>query len=144
MLYALLMVLGGGGTIVLGVVALLARQQGLGTVMLVLGPLIILLIPITALVAPLRYLVSPTEVIIRRVASNVRLPLSGVAAVEPIEYEHAFRSAVRTFGSGGAFGIYGRFHSPAMGEARVFATRRSNLVLLRMGSRAASGIEDPR
>jgi hypothetical protein len=66
----------------------------------------------------------------RRLARPIEVPLSSVRGVALLPPE-ALRGAIRTFGSGGLFGHYGRFRSRALGAFRMYATRRRDLVAVR-------------
>jgi hypothetical protein len=63
----------------------------------------------------------------------VEIPLASIRAVGRVPRE-ALRGMVRTAGSGGAFGYYGRFWSRPLGAVRLYATRRDGYVLLDTGA----------
>lgn len=59
----------------------------------------------------------------------VEVRLFDIRAASPLS-EDAFRGSFRVAGSGGLFGYYGRFWNRRLGAFRVYATRRSGLVLV--------------
>lgn len=68
--------------------------------------------------------------VLRRLARGVHVPWAQLEAVEPLRPEH-FTGVSRTFGVGGLFGYYGRFHSRGLGAFRLYATRQRPTVLVR-------------
>lgn len=102
----------------------------IGTYLLIaslVGPgLIVLLI----LLSPIRYEIGTESVRVRRPLSTVSIPLERITAVRFVEGRDVFRRAVRTLGSGGAFGFFGRYRSPQMGDFIAYATRTDRVVVL--------------
>ena len=89
------------------------------------------IIAIAAIFAPRKYCVTTQNVIVKRFARNVTLPLSEIVSIEPVTYISVFKGSTRTMASGGGFGIYGDFYSPKLSNFRAYMTRRNKLVLIR-------------
>jgi len=85
-----------------------------------------------ALLAPRGYIVSDDALTIDRLLRPVRIPLATIQSVEIIPAERVSGS-LRTLGSGGLFGYYGRFRNQALGRFRMYATRGDGYVLVRAG-----------
>ena len=81
--------------------------------------------------APIKYIVTEQKIIIKRIGQGITIPWADVCAVSHIPYDDVFRSAIRTMGCGGLFGIYGNFKSASMGKFKAYMTRRDKLVLVR-------------
>lgn len=78
---------------------------------------------------PLYYQVDDVELEIVRPFSTVRIKRSDILKVE-IAAESTLRGSIRTFGSGGFFGYYGKFYHPSLGAMTWYATRRDSLVFI--------------
>lgn len=85
--------------------------------------------------APKGFIVESEDLVIDRPLRSVRLPLSEIRSVRRLDATDSRRlgllgGALRTFGSSGMFGYFGRFRSPALGSFRLYATRGDGFVLL--------------
>ncbi len=85
--------------------------------------------------APKGFIIASKELVIDRPLRPVRLPLSEIRTVRRLDAADSRRlgllgGALRTFGSSGMFGYFGRFRSPALGSFRLYATRGDGFVLL--------------
>jgi hypothetical protein len=80
--------------------------------------------------SPRQYLVTGEALVIRRLAKNKVIPLSDIVEVREVE-EEDLRFTIRTFGVGGLFGFYGKYHSESLGSFTQYATRLSHRVLVR-------------
>ncbi|BDG01685.1 PH domain-containing protein [Anaeromyxobacter oryzae] len=69
----------------------------------------------------------------RNLGAPVRIPLDDVRMVAPLPRE-ALRRTWKVMGTAGVFGHYGRFRAPALGDFRLYATRRDGLVLVSTAS----------
>jgi hypothetical protein len=65
----------------------------------------------------------------RRIAA-IEIPLASIRAVERLP-EESLAGSIRTLGSGGFFGYYGRFRNGTLGDYRMYATRGGGYVLVR-------------
>jgi len=79
--------------------------------------------------APSGYAVSAVSVIIRRPVGGVEIPLASIREVQP--FEGSLRQgAVRTFGTGGLFGVYGRYYNEQLGHYHMYGTRTDRAVVI--------------
>jgi len=86
--------------------------------------------PVAALLlAPRGYRVTDSALQVERLAGPVTVPLSAIAAAKRIGKADC-GVLIRTMGSGGAHGIYGRFRSSTLGPLDFKATRRDGWVLV--------------
>jgi len=126
-LFVVLLLAVGGGV---AFASLAAGEDGLGPPFAALPLAIILVILVlTWALAPVAVTVGAGAVTLERRLWPTRLPLSEIRSVLLLG-EKPLRGALRTGGSGGAFGYYGRYWSRALGSFRLFATRADRLVLL--------------
>jgi hypothetical protein len=84
--------------------------------------------------APRGYDVDGERLVVKRPLGSVTLPLASLQEATAAEYDD-LGWVLRTFGNGGLFGWYGRFHSSGLGHHRWYASRRSGLVVLRWPDR---------
>jgi hypothetical protein len=98
------------------------------------GGLLIAILVLTMLFAPRGYVVGARTLTIERRLLPIRIPLSEIRKVEELDRER-LRGSIRVFGSGGLFGIYGRFWSRKLGHFRMHATRGGDYVLIDAGVR---------
>ena len=93
-----------------------------------------LLLPLTALVgaallAPRGYAIDRDCVRVERWVGAIRISLSEIRSVESLPAER-LHGSIRTFGSGGLCGYYGRFRNAALGSYQMYATRSEGYVLI--------------
>lgn len=79
--------------------------------------------------APRAFAIEGRALRIERPLSAIEVPLGSIRAASAVPDE-SFRRAIRVAGSGGLFGYYGRFWSRPLGAFRLYATRRTGLVLV--------------
>ncbi|MEX0813878.1 MAG: PH domain-containing protein [Chitinophagales bacterium] len=92
------------------------------------------LLMVILLLLPLLYKINGYEIdsgklIIDRVAYKIEIDIEDVKKVEllnPDDMEHSSR----TFANGGLFGYYGKYKNPKIGAFKMYATQRSNRVLV--------------
>ena len=80
--------------------------------------------------APRGYVLTADELRVVRIVADIHVKLADILQVEVVEYKKLFRGAFHT-GSGGAFGIYGRFYSDFLPEFQAYVTRTGRLVMMR-------------
>ena len=90
---------------------------------------LLLVIAVSYVLAPQSYAIADGFLIVRRLASNVRIPLQDIREV------HAAGSgdltgSIRLWGSGGLFGYYGLYRTPGIGLCRWYVTDRSRPVVV--------------
>jgi hypothetical protein len=133
-LNSILILLLGGITTTLLIVGIYGmRENAFCSVIVIAGsPLPILILIIGAAFAPRRYKITDDNILVSRfLAKDVKIPLSAVYSIEPINYKYVFKKSFRIMGSGGGFGIYGTFTSPSLKYFKAYMTRRDKLVLIR-------------
>lgn len=93
--------------------------------------LIGLLILMTYLFAPKGYRLDSGNLHIIRPLGDRIIPLSSITKVEHIPNDkHMF--GLRTFGVGGLFGYYGHYRYKDIGSVQLFATQRTNRILIHL------------
>lgn len=117
---------------------------GAAIVLLVPGvpwPLRVVLVPLmlaspilTWALAPRGYHIDGGAFVIERPFGNIAVPLASITGAQRVT-KADLGWLIRTFGSGGAHGIYGRFRSSTLGPLDFKATRRDRMVLIRRGER---------
>lgn len=78
---------------------------------------------------PNNYAVSDDKLLIHRMISDVKILRSDIKSVEMID-ESKVKNSIRTFGSGGFFGSYGKFWNSTLGSMTWYITRKENFVLV--------------
>jgi hypothetical protein len=83
-----------------------------------------------ALMGPRGYAIRGDRLTIERWIGSIEIPLASIRGVELLPAERV-RDSLRTLGSGGYFGYYGRFRNETLGAYRMYATRGDGYVLVR-------------
>ena len=78
---------------------------------------------------PIKYVITNDELIIVRLIKPYKIRLNEIKKVEPISKED-LKGTVRVFGSGGAFGYFGKFRNKKYGTMTFFTTRTDNRVYI--------------
>jgi hypothetical protein len=86
-------------------------------------------LPLAWALAPRALVLRGASLVVERALRPVEIPLGAIRAVGRVTREQV-GGMVRTWGSGGAFGYYGRFHSRGLGAVRLAATRRDGYVVI--------------
>lgn len=118
------------GTIgVLFLVASVTRPAPLGSRMAVAGAGVVCfaILSGTYHYCPRRFVLTKDALVVKRLAGDVEIALRSIRKVEELAAE--FRPSWRTFGSGGLFGVFGRFASSA-GSVTIYGRRSRGGVLL--------------
>lgn len=82
----------------------------------------------------LKYTITDNQLIIHRPIGMVGIDLADITEVKIIDIG-SLPITVRIFGSGGFFGFYGSFYNSELGNFTMYATKRSNRVLINTRSR---------
>jgi len=118
----------GACLLVLGIIIITSITSG-GRVPLFI-PFIPAVISVAAyLYAPKSYTLNDTSLIINKVIGKVWIDLNTVKEVEKIPQFDG--GTIRTFGSGGFFGYYGKFYNRVIGKMNMYVTRRDTMILLK-------------
>jgi hypothetical protein len=95
---------------------------------------VMLMLPAILLVcwlySPAYYSINNNELIIHRPGPNRRISINTIESVHSVSKEE-MNGTIRSFAVGGLFGYFGRFMVPKFGSVNVYATRMSNLILVR-------------
>lgn len=78
---------------------------------------------------PNNYAVSDEKLLIHRMIGDVKILRNDIKSVEMID-ESKVKNSIRTFGSGGFFGSYGKFWNSTLGSMTWYITRKENFVLV--------------
>src|ERR1700752_3724852 len=74
------------------------------------------------LYAPKNYTLNENSLVINKVLGHVRIEFADIKEVEKIpQFEGG---TIRTFGSGGFFGYYGKFYNRNIGKMNIYVTRK--------------------
>jgi hypothetical protein len=118
----------GACILVLGVIIVTSITSG-GRI-----PLFTIVFPAVTLLAiyfyaPKSYTLSDTALIINKVMGKVQIDFNTLKEVEKIpKFEGG---TIRTFGSGGFFGYYGKFYNRNIGKMSMYVTRRDTMILIK-------------
>ena len=94
-----------------------------------IGFLLLITIGITYLFAPKYYRIENGNVIIVRPLSNIILPFNEILSAEESK-DLKFFNTIRTFGSGGLFGYFGKCWNSRIGSFSLYGTQRKNWILI--------------
>ena len=112
-------------------IALAMLPPGAGRILILAGGVLSLAaFVLGALLAPRGYTVSGDRLTIDRLLGSVEIPLATIRSAEILEAGR-LAGSLRTLGSGGLFGYYGRFRNQVLGRYRMYATRGDGYVLVR-------------
>lgn len=81
------------------------------------------------LYAPQSYTLDNSELTINRPIGKVKFKLSDITQVRTLA-DNETKGTIRTFGVGGLFGYFGKFHTPGIGHSTFYATQRKNKILI--------------
>ena len=85
---------------------------------------------VSFLFSPRSYKLTKDHLIINRPIGDIQIALSEIEEARAIQ-EGEMNSTVRTFGNGGLFGYYGKYHNPQLGHMKFYTTKRNNRVLVK-------------
>lgn len=113
------------------VAALIVAQGDIRIILMHSGILLLFVVLFLGswLYAPQSYTVADNELSINRPIGKVRIMLSDMVQARLLA-DHETRGTIRTFGVGGLFGYFGKFHIPDIGHTTFYATQRKNKILI--------------
>ena len=79
---------------------------------------------------PTGYGIKNGNLIVHQAISDKVYPLKEIVEAHPINLR-LLGSTIRTFGSGGFFGYYGKFYNFKLGRLTLYATQRKNMIFLK-------------
>ena len=94
---------------------------------------LILIFGLTFLFKPISYTMTADKILVNRFIGKVTILKEEIHTTEKIDKEDISWS-LRTFGSGGFFGYFGKFTNRKIGAMTWYVTRKDSLVLLKMKS----------
>ena len=86
------------------------------------------------LYAPKSYSVNENKLVIHRPLNDKYILIDSIIEIRPID-KSEMKGTIRTFGVGGLFGNYGKFHSNGLGNFTMFGTQSKNYVLIKTNSK---------
>ncbi len=108
---------------------LVKYQQSHQPLVLLPPAAVALTLGILALYRPKGYSLSAAGLAVLRPACEVRYPLHRIRSVTPVTAKE-LGFGLRTFGVGGFLGYWGKFRYQHIGQATLFVTDRSKMILL--------------
>jgi len=90
---------------------------------------VVVILPLAWALAPRALVLRGGSLVVDRPVRPVEIPLGGIRAVGRVTRQEV-GGMVRTWGSGGAFGYYGRYLCRGLGAVRLAATRRDGFVVI--------------
>jgi hypothetical protein len=111
--------------------ALLVAQGDTTTILIHAGTLLLFVAILLGcwLYAPKSYTLDSNELTINRPIGKVNIKLGDIKQVRTLADNEA-KGTIRTFGVGGLFGYFGKFHTPGIGHSTFYATQRKNKILI--------------
>jgi hypothetical protein len=103
-------------------------QSDQAVLLITIIPIIVICL-IAYVFRPNNYSVSNDKLLIHRLIGDVKIGRNNIKTVEMID-ESKVRKSIRTFGSGGFFGSYGKFWNSTLGKMTWYVTRKDNFVLV--------------
>ena len=110
---------------------LLVAQGDTTTILIHTGTLLLFIVILLGswLYAPQSYTVDSNDLTIRRPIGKVSIKLSDIKQVWTLA-DNETKGTIRTFGVGGLFGYFGKFHTPGIGHMTFYASQRKNKILI--------------
>lgn len=93
---------------------------------------LILVVAVSYALAPQSYAIADGFLVVRRVASNIRIPLQDIREVRAAD-SGELSGSIRLWGNGGLFGYYGLYRVPGLGVCRWYVTDRNRPVFVTAG-----------
>lgn len=111
--------------------ALLAAQGDTTTILIHSGTLLFFVVVLLGswLYAPQSYTFDTNDLYINRPIGNVKFKLDNIKEIRIVP-KHDMEGTIRTFGVGGLWGYYGKYHNAKIGNFIMYATQRKNKVLI--------------
>jgi hypothetical protein len=79
------------------------------------------------------YSIDNNQLVIKKVMGERRISISDIAEIRLIE-KGEMMGTIRTFGSGGLFGYYGKFYNRTLGSMTLYTTQRTNRIFIKTKS----------
>ena len=110
---------------------LLAAPNDTTTILIHAGTILLFvtILLISWLYAPKSYTFENNELSINRPIGKVKIKLADIKQVRKLD-EKETEGTIRTFGVGGLFGYFGKFHIPKIGHSTFYSTQQKNKILI--------------
>ena len=82
------------------------------------------------LYSPQKYKIQEGQLMIKRPIGHKAINLTDITEIRKIK-KGEMSGTIRTFGVGGLFGYYGKFHNSTFGSMTYYITQRKNMILLK-------------
>ena len=82
------------------------------------------------LFSPQSYNINENALIIHRKISDISIDFDSIEFIEHLTSQQ-IKGTIRTFGVGGLFGYFGKFHVPKIGSCTFYSSQRKNLILIK-------------
>lgn len=105
--------------------------QSHSLLLLIVPIIIVIALGVTALLHPTAYSLDTEGLQVHRPLGSVTIPLSNIRSLEPVTMAD-LGFGLRTFGSGGFFGYFGKFWYKKIGHVTFYVTDRDKLILLKL------------
>jgi len=111
--------------------ALLVANGDTSTILIHSGALLLFVAILLGswLYAPQSYTIDSNGLTINRPIGKVNIKLEDIKQVRTLA-DNETKGTIRTFGVGGLFGYFGKFHTPSIGHSTFYATQRKNKILI--------------
>lgn len=96
--------------------------------------LIVIVVALCLLLRPLRYELTGDKLIVHRLLGDIAIKREDILIAKEFS-KSDMNHTIRTLGVGGFFGYFGRFYNSKVGRITMYATRRSNAVLIDTGKK---------
>jgi hypothetical protein len=95
------------------------------------GAILLFLLLLTYGFAPQYYALSETELQVKRLFKTVRIPFAEIRSIKLLPEAKKMRwTTIRTFGSGGFFGYFGKFWNSGLGSMTWYLRNFENVMLI--------------
>ena len=79
--------------------------------------------------SPKNYAMGNFDFTINRAIGRITIQVKDIAEIRPLKDEE-MEGTLRTFGVGGLFGYYGSFNNQHIGDFKMYATKKTGLVII--------------
>ncbi len=103
------------------------------TTILIHSGILLLLVAIllgSYLYSPQQYQIRNGQLVVKRPIGSKTMALNDITEIRKIK-KGEMSGTIRTFGVGGLFGYYGKFHNSTFGHMTYYVTQRKNMILLK-------------
>ncbi|MDX5346608.1 MAG: PH domain-containing protein [Hymenobacteraceae bacterium] len=95
--------------------------------------LLVSILGVTFCISPRGYILTRNRLIIKRIFSDRLIFVKDIKQARLLQPDE-MKGTIRTFGSGGLFGYFGKFYNNHLGIFTAYMTQRKNKILIRLYS----------